>query len=93
MFIMVKIRFTSALKRFFPSLTEIQTEGTTVKEVLQNIEKIHPGITTYLVDDNGRLRKHINIFVQGDLINNPETLEDTLKNDDEVLILQALSGG
>lgn len=90
---MAKLRFTSALKRFFPSLTEIEIEGCTVKEVLFNIEKRYPGISSYLVDDYGGLRKHINIFVQGDLIKNRETLNDSVNQNDELLIFQALSGG
>lgn len=90
---MARLRFTSALKRFFPSLTEIEIEGGTVKEVLSNIEKRHPGISSYLVDDHGRLRKHINIFVRGDLIKNRETLNDSVNQNDELLIFQALSGG
>jgi sulfur-carrier protein len=93
LFFMAKLRFTSALKRFFPSLTEIEIEGRTVKEVLHNVEKRYPGISAYLVDDHGGLRKHINIFVQGDLIKNRETLNDTVNHNDELLIFQALSGG
>ncbi len=90
---MAKIRFTSALKRFFPTLTEIEIEGDTVREVLNNIEKIHPGISNYLIEDDGALRKHVNIFVRGNLIENRTKLSDTVKNNDELLIFQALSGG
>ncbi len=90
---MAKIKFTSALNRFFPSLTEIEIQGSTVREVLINIEKIHPGISNYLTDDNGRLRKHLNIFVEGDLIKDRQTLNDHINADDELLIFQALSGG
>jgi sulfur-carrier protein len=90
---MAKLKFTSALKRFFPSLKEIEIDGGTVKEVLLNVEKVHPGISSYLVDDNGRLRKHLNIFIQGDLIKDRQNLKDTVKGSDELLIFQALSGG
>ena len=90
---MPKIKFTSALKRFFPSLTEIEIEGNTVGQVLDNIEKIYPGISNYLVDDHGHLRRHLNIFVQGDLIKDRSTLNDHVNSSDELLIFQALSGG
>ena len=90
---MAKIKFTSALKRFFPSLTEIEIEGDTVGQVLNNIEKMHPGSSSYLVDDHGHLRKHLNIFVRGDLIKDRNTLNDKVNNNDELLIFQALSGG
>ncbi len=90
---MPKIKFTSALKRFFPTLTELETEGGTVREVLMNIEKLYPGISNYLVQDDGSLRKHVNIFLQGNLIENRQTLSDVVKQTDELLIFQALSGG
>jgi len=90
---MAKIKFTSALKRYFPSLREMEIRGGTVKEVLRNVEKMHPGISGYLVDDHGHLRKHVNIFVQGDMIKDRETLNDTVKHSDELLVFQALSGG
>lgn len=90
---MAKIKFTSALKRFFPTLTEHEIEGDTVREVLNNIEKIYPGISNYLMQDDGTLRKHVNIFVEGNLIANRITLNDRVKQRDELLIFQALSGG
>ncbi len=90
---MARIKFTSALKRFFPTLTEIEMEGDTVKDVLYNVEKIYPGISSYLIQDDGALRKHVNIFIQGNLIENRQTLNDTVKHNDELLIFQALSGG
>jgi len=90
---MAKIKFTSALKRFFPTLTELEMEGDTVKDVLNNIEKLYPGICNYLTEDDGRLRKHVNIFVQGNLIENRQTLNDPVRHNDELLIFQALSGG
>lgn len=90
---MAKIKFTSALKRFFPTLTETEVEGETVKEVLSNVEKVYPGISGYLMQDDGTLRKHVNIFVQGDLIEDRIKLKDKINHNDELLIFQALSGG
>ncbi len=90
---MAKIKFTSALKRFFPTLTEHEIEGDTVREVLNNIEKIYPGISNYLMQDDGALRKHVNIFVERNLIANRITLNHSVKHSDELLIFQALSGG
>ena len=90
---MVNIKFTSALRRFFPLLKEQQVHGRTVKEVLYNIDKLYPGILGYLLEDNGRLRKHINIFLQGKLIEDRVALTDAIGPEQEVLIFQALSGG
>lgn len=90
---MAKIKFTAALKRFFPDLEEINVSGNTVKEVIQKAERQYPGICDYLLDERGAVRQHMNIFVGGDLIDDRKTLTDRLEADDEVLIFQALSGG
>ena len=90
---MPKVKFTSALKRFFPTLTETDVEAATIKDVIQSIEKKYPGISTYLVDDTGRLRQHVNVFVQDELIRDREQLSDKVDARAEVLIFQALSGG
>ncbi|MBK5279736.1 MAG: MoaD/ThiS family protein [Bacteroidia bacterium] len=90
---MANVKFTSALKRFFPTLAETEIAGDTVKETLCNIEKTYPGILNYLIEDNGRLRKHVNIFLKGELIKDRETLNDAVNSRDELLIFQALSGG
>lgn len=90
---MARVKFTSALKRFFPSITEMEIHGSTIKETLHNVDKTYPGILTYLTDDNGQLRKHVNIFLKGELIKDRITLNDAVNSHDELLIFQALSGG
>lgn len=90
---MAKIKFTAALKRFFPDLEEIEVNGNTVREVLQQTEIKYPGISEYLLDERGAVRKHMNIFVKGELIEDRQTLQDKLGEEDEILIFQALSGG
>ena len=90
---MAKIKFTSALKPFFPALTDLELEGDTIGEVMAKIETRFPGISHYLMDDSGCLRKHVNIFLQGDLIKDRHRLSDAVKASDELLIFQALSGG
>jgi sulfur-carrier protein len=90
---MVKVKFTSALKRFFPSLSETMVEANNIREVIKALEKSHPGLSSYLIDDAGRLRQHVNVFVKDDLIKDRVKLSDPVKENDEVLIFQALSGG
>jgi molybdopterin converting factor small subunit len=90
---MARVTFTSALKRFFPSLTELDIAGDSVRETLSNIEQHYPGMLNYLIEDNGQLRKHVNIFLKGELIKDRVTLNDPVNPRDELLIFQALSGG
>lgn len=90
---MAKVKFTTALKRFFPNLKELDITGNTVAEVIQQTEQQYPGISEYLLDETGAIRQHMNIFVRGELIEDRTTLLDSLGKNDEVFIMQALSGG
>ena len=62
-------------------------------EVLHSLNERFPGINEYLLEEDGTLRQHVNIFVQEDLIVDRINLSDTVKQEDEILIFQALSGG
>ncbi|MBI4006784.1 MAG: MoaD/ThiS family protein [Gammaproteobacteria bacterium] len=90
---MMKVHFTPALKRFVPDLKSIEIQGATIADVITNIEDVYPGLTDYLVEENGSLRKHVNIFVNDTFIRDRKTLSDTVHPRDEVFIIQALSGG
>lgn len=87
------VKFTSALQRFFPDLQEIQVEGSTVSQVLAEVENLYPGITDYLLTEQGALRKHVNIYQGDTLIKDRDRLTDAVEENDELLIFQALSGG
>ena len=90
---MIKVKFTSALKQFFPDLRSQEFEGTSIREIITSIEAIYPGMQNYLLEEDGSLRKHVNIFVRDEMMTDRDTLSDTLTEGDEVLIFQALSGG
>lgn len=90
---MAHVTFTRHLLRFFPTLAEGPVPGATVREVLDELDRRHPGFASYVVDETGRLRKHVNVFVGEEPIRDRERLGDKLTPDAKVFILQALSGG
>jgi len=90
---MPTIRFTYALKRFFSGLKETTAQGTSLKEILNEMETNYPGIKSYIVDEQGSLRKHVNIFIDGQLISDRTSLSDPFSKSSEIYIMQALSGG
>ena len=90
---MPKVKFTSALKPFFPDLADTKVEGNSVKEVLTALDDQFPGLNSYLLNDSGALRKHVNIYIKDALVNDRTTLSDAVSREDEILIYQALSGG
>jgi hypothetical protein len=90
---MAHVAFTRHLQRFFPDLVEGEVPGTTVREVIDALERRHRGFASYIIDETGRLRRHVNIFVGEEPIYDRERLGDELAPDAKVFILQALSGG
>ncbi len=90
---MATVNFTQALKRFYPQLQPLELAANTVTEVIEAVEQKYPGIKNYLVDDQGSLRKHVNVFIDGTLIKDREKLSDSITPNGEVYIMQALSGG
>jgi hypothetical protein len=90
---MPNVRFTYALKRFFPGLKEVSAGGKSLREIFTELEKYYPGISSYILDEQGSLRKHVNIFIDGKMISDRKTLSDSFATSSEIYIMQALSGG
>ena len=90
---MALVKFTPNLKRFFPDLCEIEVEGKTVAELVAAVDARWEGLADYIIDERGALRKHVNIFIGEDLINDKENLSDAVSQNTRVYIMQALSGG
>ncbi|MCA9311513.1 MAG: MoaD/ThiS family protein [Phycisphaerales bacterium] len=91
---MPKVRFTHHLQRYFPGLESTHIENApTAAHVVARLNETHPGLADYVLDERGSLRKHVNIFIRGRMITDRTTLSDPVAPDDEVCIMQALSGG
>jgi molybdopterin synthase sulfur carrier subunit len=92
---MVKVELTRHLYNFFPKLEgeEIRVEASTVAEVVRQVDAIAPGFAFYVCDERGRLRTHVNIFIEEELIADRARLSDPVKPGSRIFILQALSGG
>lgn len=90
---MARIRFTPHLRRYFDLPDTCEVEAGTVAELVTALERSWPGLGFYITDEQGRLRKHVAIWVDGSLVRDRERLGDALGSDADVHILQALSGG
>ncbi len=91
---MAEVTFTRHLQRFFPTLKALEVvPGRTVREVVEELDRRYPGFAGYVVDETGRLRRHVNVFVREEPIDDCEALDDAVGPDDKVFIAQALSGG
>ena len=91
---MPHVRLTKHLLRFFPRLkTHLTIDWQTVAEVLAALDAQYPGVTGYIIDERGALRKHGNIFVGKERVKDRHSLSDPVKEEDQIHIFQALSGG
>lgn len=86
---MARVVFTSHLQRFV-SCPEHEVEGVTVAAALRPIFEANPRLREYILDDQGALRKHVVLFVDG---RRTRELDDSIKPASRIHVLQALSGG
>jgi len=90
---MPTVKFTYALKKFFPELKDTPALAGSLPEIFKEIENSYPGLTSYVLDERGSLRRHVNIFIDGKMINDRTRLSDSFSANSEIYIMQALSGG
>jgi molybdopterin synthase sulfur carrier subunit len=77
------------LKQLAGDRAEHAVEGGTVADLLQEIERAHPAAKGWILDERGVLRRHINVFVNGE----PCKPEAAVSGEDRIDVLPALSGG
>lgn len=89
---MPRVRFTTNLQRHVPS-PSVEVEGSTVAECLAAAFERNPRARGYVLDEHGAVRKHMNVFVDGEQIRDRAALTDAVGPDAEIYVMQALSGG
>lgn len=89
---MPKVSFTSALERFLPAPT-VEVEGATVGAALAAVFAARPALKGYVLDDQGALRRHVVVYVNGQPMKDRVRLSDPVGPKDEIYVFQALSGG
>jgi molybdopterin synthase sulfur carrier subunit len=85
----MKVLIPSAL-RSYTERGEAEASGTTLAAVLADLDSTYPGIRFRMIDEQDRIRRHIRIFVNGEQVRD---LSQPLNATDELIIVQALSGG
>ena len=89
---MPTVLFTRALERFLPAPTAA-VEGATVAAALAAVFASRPALRGYVLDDQGVLRRHVAVYVNGRVVNDRIGLSDPVGPRDEIYVFQALSGG
>ena len=89
---MPRVSFTANLQRHLDCPT-VEAEGATVGAILDVVFAGNPRLRSYILDDQGRLRRHVNIFVADRPVDDRARLTDPVASGAEVYVFQALSGG
>jgi molybdopterin synthase sulfur carrier subunit len=89
---MPTVSFTSALQRFLDA-PSLHVEGATVGAALEAVFAQRPVLRGYVLDDQGAVRRHVAIYINGEALRDRVTLGDAVGPQDEIYVFQALSGG
>ncbi len=89
----VKVRIPAPLQSLTGGATEVEVQGRTVREVIDALELNYAGIKARLCDENGELRRFVNVFVNDQDIRFLQGLDTELGENDEVSIIPAIAGG
>lgn len=89
---MAKVSFTSNLLRHV-ACRDDEVPGDTVAAVLDGVFARQPEVRDYVLDEHGRLRTHMVVFVDGRPVRDRATLSDEVRAGSAVYVMQALSGG
>lgn len=87
---MIRVSIPSQLISYTDGATRIEAAGTTVGEVLDDLDRRFPGLKFRVIDEQDRIRRHMRIFVGQD---EARRIDVPVRDGGEVLIFGALSGG
>jgi len=89
---MAIVKIPTPLRNLTENKTEIQMNGRTIIELIENLDSIYTGIKDKILE-NGKLKHFVNVYVNGEDIRYIDSLETTIDNNDEISIVPAVAGG
>ena len=89
----VTVRIPTPLQRLTNGQGEVSCDGTTVTDLLSDLERRYPGIKERICDPQGKLRRFVNVFVNEEDIRFLQGDQTAVKDGDEVSIIPAIAGG
>ena len=90
---MPTISLPSLMKYYVDDLLEVQVTGSTVSQAISDLTTQYPTIKTHIVDNQGKLRRHVNLFVNKENINILDGLDTTIEESDKIILMPSISGG
>ncbi|MER0242632.1 MoaD/ThiS family protein [Streptomyces sp. 796.1] len=89
----VNVRIPTILRTYTGGKAEVSAEGTTLSEVLADLDKNHQGIAARVLDEDGKLRRFVNVYVNDDDVRFAEGLQTATPDGAGISIIPAVAGG
>ncbi|AEM88060.1 MoaD/ThiS family protein [Streptomyces violaceusniger] len=89
----VNVRIPTILRTYTAGQAEVPAEGATLAEVLADLEKNHQGIAARVLDDTGKLRRFVNVYVNDDDVRFADGLATAIPDGAGISIIPAVAGG
>lgn len=89
----IKVRIPQPLQRLTNDKAEIEATGSTVRNLIEDLERRYPGIKDRICDESGKVRRFVNIYVNEEDIRFLNREDTKLKDGDDVSIVPAIAGG
>ena len=89
----ITVRIPTPLQRLTNGQGEVTCQGSTIAELLADLERCYPGIKERICDEQGKLRRFVNIFVNEEDIRFLQGDQSAVKDGDDVSIIPAIAGG
>ena len=90
---MAYVRFPNVMKYYVNDQSEFSLSAVTVSELVEKIVEQYPTVKFHLVDSNGTLRRHFNIFVNGTHIRDLDGMGTKLTEQDKIILMASAAGG
>ncbi|WP_327068340.1 MoaD/ThiS family protein [Kitasatospora sp. NBC_01250] len=87
------VRIPTILRTYTEGAAEVSAEGATLQEVIADLERNHPGIAARILDEAGKLRRFVNVYVNDDDVRFAEGLATEVGDGAGVSIIPAVAGG
>ncbi|MBE7413960.1 MAG: MoaD/ThiS family protein [Deltaproteobacteria bacterium] len=89
----VKVRIPTPLRKLTNGSDEVAATGANVAEIIEDLERNYPGLKERICEDDGKLRRFVNIYLNDEDIRFKENMDTRLKENDELSIIPAIAGG
>ncbi|MEM7391667.1 MAG: ubiquitin-like small modifier protein 1 [Verrucomicrobiota bacterium] len=89
----IKVRVPTPLRNLTNDQEEIEIDGESIKSILDNLESKHPGLKARICDEQGELRRFVNLYLNDEDIRFKDGLDSEIKDGDVLSIVPAIAGG